>query len=395
VARAWRGRTRLAPSADHGESTSPNDELQILWRDAAMGAAAAPGADTGVTSLPSAACPATGAAPPEPVAADGEVDLPSACAANPASDNSANVDAAKVEAEAAGNGVASADANPAAVAKRTISVGLEVSRVNMFALGNYTFGRKDTESRGQEARGAADRDIAAHREKRFLERGMRRSVAAVLLVHAHNFPHVLLLQQTSGSGNFALPGGRLRPGEGEEEGLRRKLTAKLSPVGGDADGPGWDVGDEREFRMTVRVAPVRKRQRLDRGRCALTVFESSHPASLARRAVLALNQSPNGGTSTSHDGDIPTSRRTSRSRRNSWCCIVLRCPRRSPLPSPKTCSLSPSLSSNCTAIRRASAASSPLFPRSSPESTSTQGRRCSTDRRPLENVVYSTAAARP
>lgn len=122
------------------------------------------------------------------------------------------------------------------------SVGLDVSRIDTFELGNYTFGRKETECRWQEARGVAAKEIAAHREKRFLERGMRRSVAAVLLVHTHNFPHVLLLQSLLTEGYF-LPGGRLRPGECEEDGLRRKLTSKLSPVGRDITPPDWDIGD--------------------------------------------------------------------------------------------------------------------------------------------------------
>lgn len=46
---------------------------------------------------------------------------------------------------------------------------------------------------------------------RYAQEGVRRSVDAVLLVHAHGHPHVLLLQL--GSTFFKLPGGRLRPGE--------------------------------------------------------------------------------------------------------------------------------------------------------------------------------------
>lgn len=137
------------------------------------------------------------------------------------------------------------------------SVGLDVSRIDTFELGNYTFGRKETECSWQEARGVAAKDIAAHREKRFLERGMRRSVAAVLLVHTHNFPHVLLLQSLLTEGYF-LPGGRLRPGECEEDGLRRKLTSKLSPVGRDITPPDWDIGDQCTCRF-VSSLPRRMR----------------------------------------------------------------------------------------------------------------------------------------
>merc|ERR1712232_87059 len=57
--------------------------------------------------------------------------------------------------------------------------------------------------------------------------GVRRTVDAVLLVQQHNHPHVLLLQ--IGNTFFKLPGGRLRPGEDELEGLHRKLTKRLVP----------------------------------------------------------------------------------------------------------------------------------------------------------------------
>ena len=44
-----------------------------------------------------------------------------------------------------------------------------------------------------------------------------------------------------GENYFKLPGGRLRPGEGEMEGLRRKLNAYLSPAHPDLE-PVWDIG---------------------------------------------------------------------------------------------------------------------------------------------------------
>ena len=46
---------------------------------------------------------------------------------------------------------------------------------------------------------------------RYSREGIRRSVEAVIMVHNHNHPHVLLLQL--GSAFFKLPGGRLKPGE--------------------------------------------------------------------------------------------------------------------------------------------------------------------------------------
>ena len=46
---------------------------------------------------------------------------------------------------------------------------------------------------------------------RYAREGLRRSVEAVLVVHEHGHPHVLVLQM--GASFFKLPGGRLRPGE--------------------------------------------------------------------------------------------------------------------------------------------------------------------------------------
>jgi Nucleotide hydrolase len=120
------------------------------------------------------------------------------------------------------------------------------SSIDVYALASYSFGRKEMESGGQEARGVAFSDVTKHRKERFQQRGMRRSVAAVVLVHSHTFPHVLLLQRSSGQGSYMLPGGRLRPGECELDGLQRKLTAKLSPATADGSGISeWEIGEER------------------------------------------------------------------------------------------------------------------------------------------------------
>ena len=65
--------------------------------------------------------------------------------------------------------------------------------------------------------------------------GTRRSVAAVMVVHLHKHAHVLLLR--TGNGGLQLPGGTLKPGESEVEGLQRKLEAQVKP------GYRWEVGD--------------------------------------------------------------------------------------------------------------------------------------------------------
>ena len=50
-------------------------------------------------------------------------------------------------------------------------------------------------------------------QRRFRQAGVRRTVEALLLVHLHGHPHLLLLRKAGGA-DFVLPGGRLRPGEG-------------------------------------------------------------------------------------------------------------------------------------------------------------------------------------
>ena len=111
--------------------------------------------------------------------------------------------------------------------------------VDVHALGNYTFGTK-------RARGEKDSSAAARllRMKTQYEReGKRRSVGAICMVSQHRTPHILLLQITPTT--FKLPGGRLRAGEGEGEGLARKMQNKLQPEREDGLGAyEFDVGDQ-------------------------------------------------------------------------------------------------------------------------------------------------------
>lgn len=103
-------------------------------------------------------------------------------------------------------------------------------------LQSYSFGKKDA---------TADKDttlkarLSRHRKKEETE-GMRRTVEGVLLVHDNKTPYILLLQDGS---EFRLPGGHLRSGEDEGEGLKRKLTSCLSPVLAGADAINWEVGE--------------------------------------------------------------------------------------------------------------------------------------------------------
>ena len=87
-----------------------------------------------------------------------------------------------------------------------------------YPLSNYTSGTKD-------ALFEKDPSVEARFQRlreEFNRVGIRRSVEAVLLVHQHNLPHVLLLQL--GTAFFKLPGGELNPGEDDIAGLKRLLT---------------------------------------------------------------------------------------------------------------------------------------------------------------------------
>mmetsp|Transcript_4151 Transcript_4151/g.11592 ORF Transcript_4151/g.11592 Transcript_4151/m.11592 type:complete len:198 (+) Transcript_4151:150-743(+) len=107
--------------------------------------------------------------------------------------------------------------------------------VRLYTLGNYTFGTKVAPAGDDE--GSA-RQSLKRLESRYHEEGMCRSVEGVLIVHEHGHPHVLLLQ--SEDNEFQLPGGVLKPGEDDKEGLLRKLQDSL---GTDNQTQNWKVDD--------------------------------------------------------------------------------------------------------------------------------------------------------
>lgn len=126
--------------------------------------------------------------------------------------------------------------------------GLEdVSSMDIYDLSNYTFGKKNEETKSKAMKQLPKEHMTGALRNNYNEKGMRRSVGAVILVHSHNFPHVLLLQRSDGKGEYALPGGRLRPGESDEEGLQRKLSSKLKPPshGDSQDDQELDIGEKR------------------------------------------------------------------------------------------------------------------------------------------------------
>lgn len=161
----------------------------------------------------------------------------------------AEVEAERIAAETAagqsGDDDAGEDANAAArlAAVDAVARGGASRRraVTVYGLANYTFGTKH-------ARGETDGSIAAkllRMKAAYEKRGKRTSVGAICMVNQHHTPHVLLLQITPTS--YKLPGGRLRAGEGDEDGLLRKLRNKLQPERDDGLA-------EYEFEVGDRVA---------------------------------------------------------------------------------------------------------------------------------------------
>jgi cleavage and polyadenylation specificity factor subunit 5 len=70
-------------------------------------------------------------------------------------------------------------------------------------------------------------------------------------VQEHNHPHILLLQ--IGNSFFKLPGGRLKTGENEIEGLKRKLTSKLAPTASSIQ-PDWQVVKKLNLFFSIRLS---------------------------------------------------------------------------------------------------------------------------------------------
>ncbi|KAG5538419.1 hypothetical protein RHGRI_019112 [Rhododendron griersonianum] len=143
--------------------------------------------------------------------------------------------------------------------------------VNTYPLSSYTFGTK--EPKMEKDTSVADR--LARMKLNYMKEGMRTSVEAILLFHMstdllvmttttkhphqlylsdchhenniaktkvqeHNHPHILLLQ--IGNTFCKLPGGRLKPGENEIEGLQRKLSSKLGANSPSLQ-PNWQIGE--------------------------------------------------------------------------------------------------------------------------------------------------------
>ncbi|KAL2970921.1 hypothetical protein AAZX31_15G164500 [Glycine max] len=107
---------------------------------------------------------------------------------------------------------------------------------DIYPLSSYYFGSKDVFP--SKYLTAADRVLRM--KSNYAARGIRTCVEAVVLVELFKHPHLLLLQIRNSI--YKLPGGRLRPGESDTDGLKRKLARKLSIIE-DGDGSEWEVGE--------------------------------------------------------------------------------------------------------------------------------------------------------
>ncbi|KAI4377059.1 hypothetical protein MLD38_014750 [Melastoma candidum] len=111
--------------------------------------------------------------------------------------------------------------------------------LDIYPLSCYYFGSKDATATVA-ARDETPSGRAERMRINYEANGLRTCVEAVMLVELFKHPHLLLLQVRNSC--FKLPGGRLRLGESDIEGLRRKLTTKLSPDGA-GDESEWKVGE--------------------------------------------------------------------------------------------------------------------------------------------------------
>ncbi|TPX45363.1 hypothetical protein SeLEV6574_g03902 [Synchytrium endobioticum] len=111
------------------------------------------------------------------------------------------------------------------------------SIVTLHPLPGYTFGVKEPQME-------EDPSVAARLARLQAEygvQGMRRSVEAVLVVHDHGHPHILMMQIANTF--FKLPGEQLRPDETEVDGLRRCLNIKLAAPGTIPQDSDWEIGE--------------------------------------------------------------------------------------------------------------------------------------------------------
>eukprot|EP00929_Paragymnodinium_shiwhaense_P000748 TRINITY_DN100984_c0_g1_i1.p1 TRINITY_DN100984_c0_g1~~TRINITY_DN100984_c0_g1_i1.p1 ORF type:complete len:229 (-),score=45.25 TRINITY_DN100984_c0_g1_i1:137-757(-) len=98
------------------------------------------------------------------------------------------------------------------------------------------------DSQQAKPKAAKEEPLLLRRKRKYENEGMRRTVRAVLLVHVRGHPHVLVLQCGGEKSGYALPGGTLRPGESERDGLNRKLKRFIFNADPTTSCE-WQVGD--------------------------------------------------------------------------------------------------------------------------------------------------------
>lgn len=113
--------------------------------------------------------------------------------------------------------------------------------VPLYPLGGYTFGVKDAQPVDDPTTAAMLKNLQLEYEKQ----GTRHSVDAVLVVHEHGHPHILMLQISPTM--FILPGASLKPGEDFVEGLKQRLDLRLAPPATSSkekgSGDDWEIGE--------------------------------------------------------------------------------------------------------------------------------------------------------
>lgn len=108
------------------------------------------------------------------------------------------------------------------------------SSVTLYNISNYTFNTKEASSDLEHTVPSKQIDQLY---QYYALKGTRTTVEAILMVHEHNHPNLLMLQNASGQ--FFLPHGPLNVGEDETTGLVRILNSLL----GSSPTQDWDIGE--------------------------------------------------------------------------------------------------------------------------------------------------------
>ncbi|KAI8909611.1 Cleavage/polyadenylation specificity factor subunit 5 [Gorgonomyces haynaldii] len=109
---------------------------------------------------------------------------------------------------------------------------MQEATLRLSPLSHYSFGVKDA----QQEQDATVAQKINRLKTEYQEQGQRTTVEAVMLVHDHKHPHVLVLRNQN---YFHLPGDQLKPGEDDINGLKAILTRQLGAPGEDLN---LDIG---------------------------------------------------------------------------------------------------------------------------------------------------------